>query len=164
MKPKSMSWSGYLLALPRRALAYLLRPVVLDIVTTKIRIWGDPTRLTLSSSAHMMNTLFNVIGGTISVGDATFAGHNVCIITGTHDYNLFLEERKWHITRTGRDIVIGKGVWIGSNAVILGPCIIGDHAVIAACALVIDDVPPNTIVAGVPARVIRTIESQRQSA
>lgn len=164
MKPKSMPWPRYLLALPRRALVYLLRPVVLDIINTKVRIWGDPARLDLSRSAHMMNTLFNVTAGTISVGDSTFAGHNVCIITGTHDYGLFMEERKWNITRTGRDICIGKGVWIGSNAVILGPCNIGDHAVIAACALVIDDVPPYSVVAGIPARVIRTIEPRRQSA
>lgn len=152
-----------ILSLPRRVLGFILRPIVLDIVNTKIRIWGDPARLSISKSAHMMNTLFNVSSGTISVGDSTFAGHNVSIITGTHDYNLCMEERKWNVPRNGRDIRIGKGVWIGSNAVILGPCDIGDHAVIAACALVIDDVPPYSVVAGIPARVVRRIDSQQQS-
>jgi acetyltransferase-like isoleucine patch superfamily enzyme len=146
-----------ILSLPRRTLCYVLRPIVLDIVSSKIRVWGDPARLDISASAHMVNTLFNLSCGTISVGDSTFAGHNVSIITGSHDYTLFMEERQRNITRDGRNIRIGKGVWIGSNAVILGPCTIGDHAVIAACALVVHDVPAYSVVAGVPARVIRTI-------
>ena len=156
------SWLSRCSTLPRRILARLLRPIVVDIVNRQIRIWGDPSRLKVAASANMVNTLFNVTSGAISVGDATFTGHNVCIITGTHDYHLFLEERKGNVPRTGRDIQIGKGVWIGSNAVILGPCTIGDHAVIAACSLVLDDVPPYAVVAGIPARVIRTIEPRRQ--
>jgi acetyltransferase-like isoleucine patch superfamily enzyme len=152
-------WLRRTLRLPRRALVFLLRPIVLDIVNTKIRVWGDPARVHIAKSAHMMNTLFNVSAGSITVGESTFAGHNVSIITGTHDYNQFMEERKWNITRTGRDIRIGKGVWLGSNAVILGPCKIGDHAVIAACALVLDDVPPYAVVAGIPARVVRKIDT-----
>ena len=107
----------------------------------------------------MVNTLFNLSAGTITVAEYTFAGHNVSIITGTHEYNLLLQERMCDIPRDGRDIEIGKGVWIGSNAVILGPCRIGDHAVIAAGAIVTTDVEPFTIVAGVPAKPIRRIES-----
>lgn len=163
MTPAAPSPIRRLLSLPRRVLGFVLRPIVLDIVNTKIRVWGDPARLNVARSAHMINTLFNVSSGAISVGESTFAGHNVSIITGTHDYNLLMEERKWNVPRQGRDIHIGKGVWIGSNAVILGPCRIGDHAVIAACALVLDDVPPYAVVAGVPARVIRRIDRQQPS-
>jgi serine O-acetyltransferase len=50
--------------------------------------------------------------------------------------------------------VIGDNVWIATGAKILGPITIGDDSVIGANAVVIKDVPPNSVVAGVPARVI----------
>ncbi|MBN1186138.1 MAG: serine acetyltransferase [Bacteroidales bacterium] len=53
---------------------------------------------------------------------------------------------------------IGNNVYIGVGARILGPIRIGDNAVIGANAVVIHDVPSNTIVAGVPARIIRKIK------
>ncbi len=52
--------------------------------------------------------------------------------------------------------VIGNHVFIGAGAKILGPVNIGDHAVIGANAVVIKDVPPNTTVAGIPARIIKS--------
>ena len=55
-------------------------------------------------------------------------------------------------------IVLGKKVWVGSNATILQGVTIGDNAVIAAGAVVTKDVPANTIVGGVPARVIKRID------
>ncbi|MBO5397365.1 MAG: acyltransferase [Clostridia bacterium] len=54
-----------------------------------------------------------------------------------------------------KPIVIGNHVWIGTRAIIMKGVTIGDGAVIAAGAIVTKDVPANTIVAGVPATVIR---------
>lgn len=109
----------------------------------------------------MVNTLFNLSSGVIAVGDYTFTGHNVSIITGTHQYTSLLEARITDIPEAGRDITIGRGVWIGSNAIILGPCTIGDHAVIAAGAVIPSgsQIPAGAIVAGVPAKVIKMIEA-----
>jgi putative colanic acid biosynthesis acetyltransferase WcaB len=53
---------------------------------------------------------------------------------------------------------IGNNVEVGSNVVILGPVTIGDGVVIGAGAVVIKDIPPYSVVAGNPARIIRTIE------
>ncbi len=53
------------------------------------------------------------------------------------------------------DIVIGNDVWIGYEAVILAGVTVGDGAVIGARAMVTKDVPPYTIVGGVPAKPIR---------
>jgi len=53
------------------------------------------------------------------------------------------------------DIVVGSDVWIGYEAVILAGVTIGDGAIVAARAVVTQDVPPYTIVGGVPARPIR---------
>ena len=54
-------------------------------------------------------------------------------------------------------IVLGKNVWVGSNATILQGVTVGDNAIIAAGAVVTKDVPADTIVGGVPAKVIRGI-------
>ena len=60
--------------------------------------------------------------------------------------------------RSGRDVVIEEGVWIASHAMVLGPVRIGKHAVVAAGALVLEDVPPYAVVAGRPAKVLKKIE------
>ena len=53
---------------------------------------------------------------------------------------------------------VGNGVWIGAHATVLNNIGIGDGSVIAACACVRRDVPADTMVAGVPARVIKELE------
>ena len=136
----------------------LLRQAVLDIINHDARIWGDRKRLQIAKTARMNNALFNLSSGAISIGEYTFAGHNVSLITGTHPVEMKMEERMNLVPSAGRDIAIGNGVWIGSNAIILGPCKIGNNAVIAAGALVKEDVPENVIVVGVPARIVRSIE------
>ncbi|AFZ34375.1 hypothetical protein Sta7437_0784 [Stanieria cyanosphaera PCC 7437] len=140
-------------------LAYCIEPVIQEIINNRIRVWGDPKRLKIASTASMVNTLFNTSSGYITIGDYTFTGHNVSIITGTHKYQSFLEERKTNVPCIGRDIVIGKGVWIGSNCVILGPATIGDHAVIAAGSVIIPktNIPPAVIVGGIPGKIIKKI-------
>jgi acetyltransferase-like isoleucine patch superfamily enzyme len=52
-------------------------------------------------------------------------------------------------------IVIKRGSWIGANAIILKGVTIGENAVVAACSVVRHDVPDHTLVAGVPARIIK---------
>ena len=59
------------------------------------------------------------------------------------------------------DIVIGNDVWIGYEAVILAGVMIGDGAVIGARAVVTKDVPPYTVVGGVPAKEIKKRFSQQ---
>lgn len=137
-----------------------LKPFVYDIVFKTPMVWGDPSRLNISPNSRMLNTLFNTSSGAISVGCFTFASHNVSILTGCHDYKMQLQDRISVFERSGRDIVIGKGVWLGSNCTILGPCQIRDHAVIAAGSVIV----PGTIVeeceifAGVPAKKVKKIE------
>jgi acetyltransferase-like isoleucine patch superfamily enzyme len=60
-----------------------------------------------------------------------------------------------------RDVRVGNNVWIGYGACILRGVTIGDNAVIGTSAVVTKDVPPNAVVAGVPARVIRMREEPR---
>jgi acetyltransferase-like isoleucine patch superfamily enzyme len=113
--------------------------------------------LKVASSACVNNALFNTMSGSITVEDNVSFGHNVCVLTGTHDVSLRGKDRQDGWPGKGRDIVIRRGAWIASNATILGPCDVGEHAVVAAGAVVIRDVPANTMVGGVPARVIKSL-------
>jgi serine acetyltransferase len=137
-----------------------LQPFVQEIINTQIRLWGDADRLQIAPTAQLVNTLLNTASGQITIGDYTFTGHNVAILTGSHNYETFMAERLAQFPKSGRDITIGQGVWIGSNAMILGPCQIGDHAVVAAGAVVVAGtiVPRGAIVAGIPAKVIQQID------
>lgn len=91
--------------------------------------------------------------GGIEIGDSTLIGHNVVLATINHDLNP-KEDRKNHYA----PIKIGAHVWIGSNATVLPGVTIGDYAVVAAGAVVTKDVPAMTVVGGVPAKVIKTIQ------
>ena len=91
--------------------------------------------------------------GGITLGDGTFLGNNVILTTLNHDFDP--AKRR---TTYPAPIVTGKNVWLASNVTVVPGVHIGDGAIVAAGAVVTRDVPPNTIVAGVPARVIRTID------
>jgi acetyltransferase-like isoleucine patch superfamily enzyme len=90
--------------------------------------------------------------GGITIGDGSMIGMNVTIATLNH--GLSLETR--NITYPS-PVRIGENVWIGSNATILPGITVGDNSVIAAGAVVTKDVPKNSVVAGVPAKVIKEI-------
>lgn len=91
--------------------------------------------------------------GGITIGDGALIGHNVVLATLNHDSNP--ENRADMIPAP---IVIGKNVWIGANATVLPGVTVGDGAIIAAGAVVRKDVPTNTVVGGVPAKIIKTID------
>ena len=90
--------------------------------------------------------------GGVTIGDGCQIGHNVVFATLNH--GLSPEDRQ---NTYPAPIVLGRNVWVGSNATILQGVTIGDNAVIAAGAVVTKDVEPATIVGGVPAKVIRRI-------
>lgn len=90
--------------------------------------------------------------GGIHIGDGSLLGMNVNIATLNH--GLPLETRN---TTYAAAVTLEKNTWIGSNATILPGVTIGDNAVVAAGAVVTKDVPENTVVAGVPAKVVKEI-------
>ena len=93
--------------------------------------------------------------GGIFIGDGVLIGHNVVLATLNHAMQ---PERRSDMLPA--PIHIGKRVWIGSNATVLPGVTIGDGAEVAAGAVVTRDVPANTVVGGVPAKVIRPIHEE----
>lgn len=91
--------------------------------------------------------------GGILIGDGTMIGHNVVLATINHDLDP-KNNRKNHYA----PITIGNHVWIGANATVLAGVSIGDWAVVGAGAVVTKDVPPKSVVGGIPARIIKMIE------
>lgn len=89
----------------------------------------------------------------ITIEDDVMIGPKVNLITENHP--LDPSERK---TVLLKPIVVKRNAWIGAGATILPGVTIGENSVVAAGAVVSKDVPANTIVAGVPAKVVKSIE------
>ncbi len=93
--------------------------------------------------------------GGIIIGNGVLIGHNVTLATLNHD-----ERPAFRQNIYPKPIKIGNNVWIGSNATILQSVTIGDGAIIGANAVVTKDIPENTIAAGVPAKIIRKVNTK----
>lgn len=98
------------------------------------------------------NCTFLALGG-ITIEDDVLIGPKVSLITENHPLNP--QERNGLI---GKPIHIKKNAWIGANATILPGVTIGKSAVVAAGAVVSKDVPDHTVVGGIPAKFIKTIQ------
>jgi len=94
--------------------------------------------------------------GKIIIDDYVFFGHRVKIIARGHDYKMFNLERQRKVIE--KPIHIKKGVWIGSDAIILSGVTIGKHSVVGAGSVVTKDVPDYAIVAGNPAKILKYIQ------
>ncbi len=94
----------------------------------------------------------------VHIGDNVFVGHNVTFINDKYPRSAnpdgsMQTESDWKVVET----FVKKGASIGSSSTILCGITIGENAIVGAGAVVTKDVPPNTIVAGVPAKVIKKI-------
>jgi len=94
----------------------------------------------------------------VHIGDSVFVGHNVTFINDKYPRSSnpdgsIQTESDWTVVET----FVKNGASIGSSSTILCGVTIGENAIVGAGAVVTKDVPPNTIVAGVPAKVIKKI-------
>lgn len=91
--------------------------------------------------------------GGVYIGSDVLIGHNVCILTLNHEF-----EPEKRAELHPRPVHIEDKVWIGSNATVLPGVTIGEGAIVAAGAVVTRDVDARTVVAGVPAKLIKKID------
>ena len=104
--------------------------------------------------------LFMTTRAKVILGDHVFTGPNVSFISGNHRIDIpgrYMDSIKDNEKRENddEDIVLQGDNWIGCGAIILKGVTIGKGSVVAAGAVVCEDVSPYTIVGGVPAKVIR---------
>ena len=90
--------------------------------------------------------------GGLYIGENSLIGHNVIIATLNHDMDPY-HRADLH----PKPVHIGKRVWIGSGSIILPGITIGDNSIVGAGSVVTKDVPPDTIVAGNPAKFIKKL-------
>lgn len=98
------------------------------------------------------NCTFYDLGG-LDIGDDVMIGPNVNIITSGHP----VEPSQRRNGVIAKPIVIERNVWIAAGVTIIGGVTVGENSVVAAGSVVTRNVPPNTIVGGNPANVIRSI-------
>jgi acetyltransferase-like isoleucine patch superfamily enzyme len=120
-------------------------------------VMGPRSRLVVHPTARIKGAVFNTASGRIVVAEEAMVAPEARLLTGTHDVDLLGAERMDAVPKSGRDIVVERGAWIASAATVIGPCVIGEHAVVAAGAVVTRDVPSYAIVAGNPARPLGTV-------
>ena len=93
----------------------------------------------------------------VKFGDNVFIGPNCGFYTASHPLDV---QRRNAGLETAKPITVCDNVWIGGGVTVLPDVTIGEGAVVAAGAVVTKDVPPHTVVAGVPARVVKQLEEE----
>ena len=96
----------------------------------------------------------------ITIGNNVMFGPNVTLSSATHNVDWSIRNKDNGMDIEGAPIVIEDNVWLGANVVVMPGVTIGKHSVVAAGSVVTNDVPPDTIVAGVPAKVVKKLNSE----
>ena len=105
---------------------------------------------------HTRIGLHNTIIGPVEIGSHVNLAQGITVTALNHNFS----DTSKRIDEQGvstNPVTIEDDVWVGANAVILPGVTIGEHCVVAAGAVVTKDVPPHSLVAGVPAKVIKQI-------
>jgi maltose O-acetyltransferase len=126
-------------------------------------MWGTPTitgsgtlyhKLTIGQGCWLNVGIFFDLGASITIGNRVAIGHQVMVLTTSHEIGP--REQRAAALET-KPVSIDDGAWIGARCTILPGVKIGAGAIVAAGAVVSRDVPPNTMVAGIPARAVKPL-------
>ena len=163
----------------RRLLRFFLRFHHFDRFGThvamgaRVRFWG-PVRVFIGSHSALFDDVILSGVGEIHIGDRSTIGHNSVLVSRDRiqigsdcmlaafcyvlDVDHEFADPEKPIPQQGlriKPVIVGNDVWVGAGTFILRGVTIGDGAVVAANSVVTEDVPPYTVVAGCPARVIK---------
>lgn len=112
---------------------------------------GDRTRIGMN----------NVLIGPVTIGNDVMFAQNIVLSGLNHGYeDITIVPHKQAVTK--KKITIEDEVWIGANSVVVAGVTIGKHSVIAAGSIVIKDIPPYSVAAGNPAKVIKQYNHETQ--
>jgi acetyltransferase-like isoleucine patch superfamily enzyme len=117
-----------------------------------------PERLRFGTDIDVGENVLLRAGGGLTIGNRVLIAAGAAVVTVGHP----IEPPRWGRVTTA-PVTIGDDVWIGVNAVVLPGVTIGNGAIVAAGAVVTEDVASYTMVGGVPATVLRKIECNQAS-
>ena len=124
-----------------------------------LNVGGADARIRIGRNVYLNGNLMIASYGLVEIGDFTAIGRGSLILNAAHRTS----DPALPIMQQGMDVegptMIGRNVWIGNNAAVIGPVTIGDRAVVAANSVVTRDVEPGTVVAGIPARPTKRVET-----
>jgi acetyltransferase-like isoleucine patch superfamily enzyme len=161
------SWVMWILRWIPGGVGFVLRTVAYKILFSKLRgfsfiqhnvtiVYASRIRTGRNFSCNS-GAYINAIGD-VEIGDNVLIGANVVISTGKHylgtDFGSILETPVLELP-----ISIGSGAWIGANVTVLPGVIIGPGCIIGANSVLLKSTGPNEIWAGVPAKLIKKVES-----
>lgn len=124
-------------------------------VGTNVQILGWQNLL-IGENVSIHSNCYIDATGTIEIGDNVSIAHNSTILSTNHDWVDLSVPIKYNPVKFGM-VVVSENVWIGCGSRILAGVRIGSRSIIAAGAVVNKDVKSNTIVGGIPAKIIKNI-------
>jgi maltose O-acetyltransferase len=98
-------------------------------------------------------------GGRIIIGKDVMVADNTIFINFQHEYRTKgVPYRRQGNVLPYRDILLGDNVWIGTRVIVMDGVSIGENSIVGAGSVVTKNVPPNCVVAGVPAKILKTLD------
>jgi acetyltransferase-like isoleucine patch superfamily enzyme len=122
------------------------------------RIDGKAPKITIGDRTSIQFYFHCGAAESVTIGQDVLISGRVYISDHDHCFDDPENSARWSQKLTSKPVVIEDGVWLGEGCVILKGVTIGKRAVVGANAVVTKDVPPFTVVCGVPAKVIRKIK------
>ena len=145
---------------PYKVRDFFYHLVGIDFNNAEIRsnvLITNPNKVIIGDNCFINHGVSILLGGSeygVTIGNNVYIGPNSLLTTITHKIG---GENKRAGENQYLPIAIGDGAWIGAHCTILPGVEIGKGSVIAAGSVVVNDVPPNVMVGGVPAQVIKQL-------
>lgn len=134
----------------------LLRAYGMDVQHSRISpdVWFGSRRVTIGADTFINYRCFLNTSAAITIGSRCDIGMGVLFATSSHELG---DPTRRAGAPTADPIVVGDAAWIGGGSILLPGVTVGEGAVVAAGSVVTRDVPPHTLAAGSPARVVRDL-------